>query len=130
MPENAQPAKVTKIVDGDTIDVRLNGRTYRVRYIGMNTPERDKPFFSRATDENRQLVGGQTVYLEKDVSETGPYGRLLRYVYLDDGSMVNQRLVENGFAQVATYPPDTKYVDCFRLSQADARENGVGLWAD
>ena len=129
-PTNATPAQVTHIVDGDTIDVRLNGNSYRVRYIGMDTPERGQPGYSEATARNSQLVSGKTVYLEKDVRETGPYGRLLRYIYLDDGTMVNQRLVVEGFAQVATYPPDTKYVDCFRQAQTLARDAGLGLWSN
>jgi micrococcal nuclease len=77
---------VTNIVDGDTIDVTIGGTTYRVRYIGMDTPERGDYFFSEATEANRVLVEGQQVILVKDVSETDRYGRLLRYVYLEDGS--------------------------------------------
>jgi hypothetical protein len=71
-------ATVTYIVDGDTIDVAIGGTTYRVRYIGMDTPERGDYFFSEATEANRALVEGQQVILVKDVSETDRYGRLLR----------------------------------------------------
>ena len=76
--------RVVNIVDGDTIDVEIEGKTYRVRYIGMDTPERGRPFFSEATEANRKLVEGKTVVVEKDVSDTDRYGRLLLYVYLED----------------------------------------------
>lgn len=123
-------AEVTKIVDGDTIDVEIEGETYRLRYIGVDTPERGRPFFSEATEANRQLVENQTVFLEKDVSETDRYGRLLRYVYLRKGTMVNAELVCQGFAQVATFPPDVKYQEAFLQLQREARDAGRGLWGE
>jgi micrococcal nuclease len=100
------PAQVTNIVDGDTIDVLINGAEYRVRYILVNTPERGELFYSEATAANAALVSGQTVTLVEDVSETDRYGRLLRYVYLADGTFVNEELVRQGYAQIATFPPD------------------------
>ncbi len=90
------------MVDGDTIDVLMEGREYRVRYIGIDTPETvhptrgEEPYGREASSRNKELVSGQTVYLEKDVSETDRYGRLLRYVWLADGSMVNATLVAEG----------------------------------
>ena len=78
--------------------------------------------------KNRQLVKDKSVYLEKDVSETDKYGRLLRYVYVD-GVMVNAVLVEEGYAQVSTHPPDLKYVDLFLKLQREARESGMGIWS-
>ena len=129
-PTVYQPAEVTHIVDGDTIDVEIEGRTYRLRYIGMDTPERGRPFYSEATEANRQMVANQTVYLEKDVSETDRYDRLLRYVYLEDGTMVNAELVRQGFAQVATFPPDVKYQEMFLQLQREARDAGRGLWGE
>jgi micrococcal nuclease len=125
-----QTATVTRIIDGDTIEVEIEGKSYRLRYIGMDTPERGRPFFSRATEANRQLVENQTVLLEKDVSETDRYGRLLRYVYLQDGTMVNAELVRQGYAQVATFPPDVKYQDTFIQLQREAREARRGLWGE
>lgn len=121
---------VTKVIDGDTIKL-ANGDT--VRYIGIDTPEPVNPriklecFGKEASDYNQQLVADKLVTLEKDVSETDQYGRLLRYVYVD-GEMINEKLVRNGFAQVATYPPDIKYADLFLAAQADARANRRGLW--
>lgn len=121
-------AAVTRIIDGDTIEVDINGQTYRLRYIGMDTPERGDPFFEEATEANRQLVEGQTVTLVKDVSETDRYGRLLRYVYLPDGTFVNAELVKQGFALVATFPPAVAHQELFVQLQQEARTAGLGLW--
>ena len=124
-----ETAVVTQIIDGDTIDVEINGETYRVRYIGMDTPERDEPLFREAAEANARLVAGQTVIMIKDVSETDRYGRLLRYVYLEDGTFVNGELVRLGFAQASTYPPDVAFQDTFTELQRTAVNNGKGLWA-
>ena len=120
-------ATVVRVIDGDTIEVDIGGRLYKVRYIGIDTPEVGRPGADEATSVNTQLVSGRTVYLEKDVSETDRYGRLLRYVWTDEG-MVNAILVANGYAQVATYPPDVKYQEDFLELQRQAEETGVGLW--
>ena len=127
-------ARVVDVVDGDTIDVEIDGAFYRVRYIGIDTPETvhpDKPverFGPEAAEANRQLVEGALVYLEKDVSETDHYGRLLRYIFLADGVFVNAELVRQGYAQVSTYPPDVKYQELLLAAQAEAREAKRGLW--
>lgn len=127
-------ATVVRVVDGDTVHVRLQGREFTVRYIGIDTPEtvdprRDVQCYGReATAYNASLVSGKTVELEKDVSETDRYGRLLRYVYVD-GRMVNEELVRGGYAFATSYPPDVKYQDRFRALEAEARAKGVGLWA-
>ncbi|RME49576.1 MAG: hypothetical protein D6796_04710 [Caldilineae bacterium] len=128
-----QQAQVVKVVDGDTIHVRLDGQEYTVRYILINTPETKhptkgtEPFGPEAFEANRRLVEGKTVWLEKDVSETDRYGRLLRYVYVD-GRMVNEELLRLGLAQVVTFPPDVKYVERFLAIQRQAQANGVGMW--
>jgi len=123
-----ETAVVTQIVDGDTIDVEINGETYRVRYIGMDTPERGEPLFQEAAEANARLVANQTVILVKDVSETDRYGRLLRYVYLEDGTFVNGELVRRGFAQTSSYPPDVAFQDTFTSLQRTAVSAGKGLW--
>ena len=128
-----ETAKVIKVIDGDTIEVLLQGQQYRVRYTLVNTPETHhptkgvEPFGPEAAEANRRLVAGKTVRLEKDVSETDQYGRLLRYVYVD-GLLVNEELLRLGMAQVATFPPDVKYVDRFLATQKAAQEAGVGMW--
>jgi len=122
-------ARVSRIVDGDTIVVVIDDQSYDLRYIGMDTPERGEPWSAESTAANRQLVEGQTVYLEKDVSETDRYGRLLRYVYLEDGTFVNAELVRQGYAQASSYPPDIKHQDLFVQMQREAMAASAGLWA-
>ena len=130
-------ATVVRIVDGDTIVVAIAGTNYKLRYIGMDTPETVDPnspvefMGKQATAANQALVAGKTVVLEKDVSETDQYGRLLRYVWLHEGArwtFVNLELVRQGVASAATYPPDVKYVDLFASTEAGARTSAVGLW--
>ena len=126
-------AQVVRVIDGDTIEVRIEDRTYKVRYIGMDTPETKHPqkpvewMGEEAAVENEKLVGGRSVELEKDVSETDRYGRLLRYVWVGD-MMVNAELVRLGYAQASSYPPDVRYAELFRELQREAREAQRGLW--
>lgn len=133
-----QVATVTKVTDGDTIHVDIDGTDYTVRYIGMDAPESVdpetpvEPGGPQASDANRALVGGKQVYLEKDVSETDRFGRLLRYVWLrsDDGwVMVDRQIVLDGWARAKAYPPDIKYQPTLVDAEAQARSAGVGLWA-
>lgn len=119
---------VTEVLDGDTIHVGLSDGDWSVRLIGINTPETGQYYFEEAKDKTEELVGGKAVLLQKDVSETDKYGRLLRYVYLGD-LFVNAEMVKEGYAQAATYPPDVKYADLFVSLEREARENGLGLWA-
>ena len=124
-------AKVVRVIDGDTIEIEGG---IKVRYIGIDTPETVDPrkpvqcFGKEASAKNEELVGGKEVKLEKDVSETDKYGRLLRYVWVGD-LLVNEYLVKEGYAQVSTYPPDVKYQDRFLAAQKEARENNRGLWS-
>jgi len=133
LPSGRFQAQVVNVIDGDTIEVSIEGQVFKVRYIGIDTPETKhpdepiEPFGPEAAAKNKELVGGQVVELEKDVSETDQYGRLLRYVYVGD-LMVNAELVRLGYAQVSTYPPDVKYQELFLQLQQEAREASRGLW--
>ena len=124
-----ETAQVIRVIDGDTIEVMLGGELYRLRYIGIDSPEPGQRNSNAATKANRELVEGKAVELERDVSETDQYGRLLRYVYLSDGTMVNALLVEQGFAIAVAYPPDIKYQTLITRKQEYAQENGFGFWA-
>jgi micrococcal nuclease len=121
---------VTKVIDGDTIELE-NGQ--KVRYIGIDTPETVDPrrpvgcFGKEASDKNKELVLNKKVQLIKDVSETDKYGRLLRYVYVND-IFVNNTLVREGFANASTYPPDVKFAQQFKKAEEEARNQGKGLW--
>jgi len=118
-----------RVIDGDTIAVQTTlGRHYRVRYIGMDTPETPDECYAReATVRNEDLVLGEYVRLVRDVSEMDQYDRLLRYVYADD-VFVNAELVSGGYALVDTHPPDDAYADQFYQLQVEAKAEGRGLW--
>lgn len=122
---------VTKVIDGDTIEISTG---QRVRYIGIDTPESVDPrsqvqcFGVEAANANRSLVQGKKVRLEKDISETDRYGRLLRYVWVGE-TLVNDYLVRQGFARASSYPPDIKYQEIFRQSEAKAQAGNIGMWA-
>jgi len=121
-------AKVTQVIDGDTIVV---DGSYRVRYIGIDAPEvypKLEAFGMEAWQANRQLVEGKEVRLERDISEKDRYGRLLRYVWVDD-ILVEAELVRQGLARAKAYPPDTKYQDYLEELEQQAREMGRGIWA-
>ena len=132
-PPSEIKARVVRVIDGDTIEVNIQGYLYTVRYIGIDTPETvhptigEEPYGKEASAKNRELVEGKVVGLEKDISETDKYGRLLRYVYIND-VFINAELVRLGYAQVSTYPPDVKYQDLFLQLQREAMEEGRGLW--
>ncbi len=123
-------ATVERVIDGDTI-VLVGGE--RVRYIGMDTPEMGTDprecFAEQATARNKALVAGKEVALRMDVRDRDRYRRLLRYVYLPDGTFVNAVLVEEGYATAATFPPDVLFSDTFTRLERQARSSGVGLWS-
>ena len=124
---------VVRVVDGDTIHVRIGARVEKVRYIGVNTPEAhhptrgEEPGGREAAQVNRRLVEGQAIRLELDVQERDRYGRLLAYVWVGD-LMINAELVRLGYAQVMTIPPNVRYQEVFLKLQREAREAGRGLW--
>lgn len=125
-------AVVSRVIDGDTVELSTG---QIVRYIGIDSPETKKPnnpvecFGQEATQKNRELVKGREVTLIQDVNNTDRYGRLLRYVYVD-GVMINEQLVQEGYAVASSYPPDVKYQDLLHEAEEFARENKLGLWGD
>ena len=119
---------VTRVIDGDTIIIEGG---HRVRYIGIDTPEiypRMEAYGMEALLANRELVEGKRVRLERDVSETDKYGRLLRYVFVGE-VFVSAELVREGLACAEAYPPDTEYQAYLEELEAEAREAGRGMWA-
>lgn len=125
-------AKVSRVIDGDTFILESGDR---VRMIGIDTPETVHPNKqvecggSQASQFVTELLTNQEVYLETDISNTDRFGRLLRYVWIQD-LMVNQILLRQGLAQVSSYPPDIKYQENFVNDQEIAREAQLGLWSD
>jgi micrococcal nuclease len=135
-PGAASEAAVVRVVDGDTIAVRLRGRAERVRYIGVDTPESVKPgtpvqcFAHAAAAENARLVAGERVRLVRDVEARDRFGRLLAYVYrVRDGRFVNAELVRRGYARTLTIPPNVRFADRFAGLARAARAAGRGLWS-
>ncbi len=118
---------VTRVVDGDTIDC---GRIGRVRLIGMDTPElNQRPFGRQAAAALAVLTPvGSRVRLERDVEARDRYKRLLAYVWVGR-TMVNWRMVRDGWAVLLTYQPNVQYVNAFSEAQRRAREEGKGLWS-
>jgi micrococcal nuclease len=127
-------ALVVRVVDGETVEVDGAAGRAAVRYIGVDAPETtplNQPvgcFGREASNRNRELVEGRTVFLEMDVSETDQFGRLLRYVYLEDMQMVNELLIAEGFALARPSLPDMKHQDRLGAAQLQARNAGRGLW--
>jgi len=126
--------QVVRVVDGDTIQVRLDGgATERVRYIGIDTPESVKPgtpvqcFAKKASHFNAGLVAGRDVTLKTDAEERDRYGRLLAYVYAGP-EFVNRELVARGYARTLTIPPNVAHADEFAALARRARQAGLGLW--
>jgi micrococcal nuclease len=126
-PTATDTVRVTMVIDGDTVIISTG---QRVRYIGMDTPEMfpEEAFAREATRVNRELVQGKVIRLEKDVSETDKYGRLLRYVWVD-GTMVNIELTRRGLAVAKAYPPDTKYRVLLEAAELQAKFSRRGMWA-
>lgn len=128
-----QSIMVTRVVDGDTIEISGGSK---VRLIGVDTPEtvkpgvKPQPFGKEASDFTKSLLEGKEVNLEFDVQEKDKYGRLLAYVYLPDGTFVNAKLIEEGYAKIMTIPPNVKYEEMFKNLQEEARQEKRGLWAD
>ena len=130
-------AIVSRIVDGDTVELS-DGR--KLRYIGIDTPESVNPrkevecFSKEASKANEILVLNKEVWLEKDITDSDRYGRVLRYVYIVDPEtkkviFVNQKLVSQGFAHAYRYEPDTKYYDLFKSLENQAKSTQRGLWS-
>lgn len=132
----APNATLVKVVDGDTIDVRIDGTKERVRLIGIDTPETKKPntpvqcYGPEASAFTTSLLPvGTDVYLERDVEARDKYDRLLAYVYLTDGTFVNLQIMREGYAHVLTIPPNVAHADEFVQAARDARAAGAGLWS-
>lgn len=123
--------RISRVIDGDTIELEGGAR---VRFIGVDTPEvvdsrtEVQCFGPEASAYTKELLKDGNVVLKKDITDTDKYGRLLRYVYLPDGTFVNLKLVEDGYAYASTYPPDVAHAKEFVAAQASARAASRGLW--
>ena len=134
-PKDAVAAKVQRVVDGDTFVAGVKGRRERIRVIGVDTPESvdpnrpDEPYGEEASNFAKHYLDGATVRLAGDVEPRDRYGRMLAYVWLEDGTFWNALLAAEGYAQQLTIPPNVTYADLFRRLVSEAREHDRGLWA-
>ena len=129
---------VVRIVDGDTYVLSINGEETKVRLIGVDTPESVAPesYYKENSEEGAKvseivkeyIKEGDTLYIEYDVGRTDTYGRTLAYLYFESGVMVQEWLLTNGYAQVMTIQPNSKYADRFAEVEQQAMNNGIGLW--
>jgi len=117
---------VTKVIDGDTIEIETEER---VRLICIDSPETNEPYYTEAKNFLISYILNKKVKLVKDVSETDRYGRLLRYIYLED-EFVNGVLVEEGYARVYRYSPDTKLCDKLSALETKAKNDKLGIWGE
>lgn len=138
IPINNDLHKINSITDGDTLRIEINGDSKPVRLIAVNTPELHHPskpvecFGKEAKAFLENLLKDKRVKLEiepKD-SDTDKYGRLLRYLFLEDGTNVNETIIKNGYGYEATYVEGYKYQKEFKAAQKHAEENKLGLWAE
>ncbi|MBD3238642.1 MAG: hypothetical protein GF332_03325 [Candidatus Moranbacteria bacterium] len=135
---DSQLYPVIKVTDGDTIWVKINARQEKIRMIGLDTPETVDPrkpvqcFGQQASNQAKKLLKNQKVRLEADPTqgERDKYNRLLRYVYLENGTLYNQYMIEQGYAYEYTYNVPYKYQKQFKQAEQQARQRKRGLWAD
>lgn len=131
--DTSMTIKVLDVIDGDTIKVLYNGQERNLRLIGIDSPETNHPskpvqcYGIEAKEFLKETLNGKTITLEKDISETDRYGRLLRYVYLE-GIMINKVVVQEGYAHAKAFEPDTKYKETLDKAQDEASLNQRGLW--
>lgn len=134
-------ATVTKVIDGDTIWVNINGKEEKVRFIGVNCPEyttKIEEYGKEATEYTTNELLGKKVYLQKDISKTDDYNRLLRYVWLEkidtineeniENYLFNAKLVINGYAQSNYYKPDISLQNYLEKFEKEAKKQKIGIW--
>lgn len=130
--------RVVRVVDGDTIVVSIDGEEQKIRLLGIDTPETVDPrrevecFGKEASNKTKDFLKFGRVRFESDLSQgdTDNYGRLLRYVFLADGTHVNLELIRLGYAHEYTYNLPYRYQTDFKQAEQEAREAGRGLWGD
>ncbi len=134
---NLSSARIIKVIDGDTLQVFVNGQKETIRLIGMDTPETVDPrkpiqcFGKEASDKAKEILTGKTIFLELDSTQgdKDKYNRLLRYVFLEDGTSFNKMMIAEGYAHEYTYAAPYKYQAEYKQAEVEARNNDLGLWS-
>lgn len=127
------PARVERVVDGDTAEIRFEGSTLDVRFIGIDAPESVHPteavecFGPEASAFTERRLEGSRVGLEFDIERLDPFGRTLAYVWIGN-RLFNEDIVRQGYATVTTFPPNVAHVERFVEAERKARRDGLGLW--
>ena len=137
-PLSTKTYEVVKVIDGDTLTASMNGKSETLRLIGIDTPETVDPrkpvqcFGKEASDKAKELLTGKKVILEADSTqgERDKYSRLLRYLFLEDGTNYQDYMIRQGYAHEYTYNLPYKYQTQFKQAEDEARLNKRGLWAD
>jgi endonuclease YncB( thermonuclease family) len=129
LPDGRVLAQVLRVVDGDTLEVAINEVPAQVRYLFVNAPALEEPFGPQAAARNAELAGEEFVLLEQDVTDVDAEGRLLRYVYRLDGTMINYEMLRQGYARFDDQPADTRHTLRMREAQVLAMVDGIGQWA-
>jgi micrococcal nuclease len=120
-----ESALVTKIVDGDTIHVNLNGKDETIRLLGINTPEKSTPYYKKSYDYLSQIEN-KTILVLRDKEDLDKYNRKLRYIFYED-RILNVEILENGLA-TSFMTEELKYEDKLRNAEEFAKKNNLGLW--
>ena len=135
--QDSAESRVIRVIDGDTIQANMQGKVETIRLIGINTPETVDPrkpvecFGREASAKTKELIEGKTVKIETDPTQDthDKYSRLLAYIFLEDGTNINKKLIEEGYAYEYTYERSYKFQTEFKTAQHDAEQQKKGLWA-
>ncbi len=124
---------VFSVADGDTVTVKIGKKEEKIRLIGIDAPElSQKPWGNKSKEFLQSMISssGWKVSVEYDIDRRDKYGRLLAYLRTSDGQLINQKMLENGYAMLFTFPPNVKYVGELTEAQSHARKNKLGIWSD
>lgn len=121
-------AKVIKVYDGDTIKVILNGRVEKVRLIGIDCPERDEKGYWQALNFTKRALLHKKVIIEYDQEKRDRYGRLLAYIFLENGKFINEEILKEGHGRFILVLPNDKYKERLKIAEEFAKSNNKGIW--
>ncbi len=131
-PDENNSVYIERVIDGDSVEANVRGKREQIRFIGIDAPElSQKPWGRRSRKFLEDLIAtsGWQVRIEYDVEKRDKYERILAYLWSRDNKLINEEMLNNGFAVLFTFPPNVKYVDRLSAAQVIARENKRGVWS-